>query len=221
MSPTDNRERVRRRAHADTVGAPDAAVRRIQRLIDDEIRRLPAADRSPVACAAGCAMCCHLRVMATPAEVFALADFIDRTFDSVARDALRERVRATAAQVAALPGDRVLKTNVACPVLVDGRCSAYAARPFNCRSYHSTDRTACQASFDAPDDLTLGHPQFVAVARVHEGAQGGFIAGLRDMGRDATQYELTTALDEAFRDPDARARDARGEPAFRKARRID
>lgn len=221
-----NRARIRALAHGATrsaaagAGGPDAAARRIQRLVEDELRRLPAADRAPVACAAGCALCCHLRVMATPAEVFALIEYLQRTLDAEAFAAFRERALATAKTVGALPDERLLTTNVACPVLVDGRCSGYAARPLNCRGYHSLSVAACQASFDAPEDLSLGHPQYGAVARVHEGAQGGYIEGLSDAGYDAEQYELATALAEALTDPDAHARFARGEKAFHAARKV-
>lgn len=220
-----NRARIRRlaqgAARSAAAGAgPATATRRIQRLIDDELRRLPVADRAPVACAAGCALCCHLRVVATPAEVFGLVDFLERTLDADAFAAFRARASATAERVSALSDERLLTTNVACPALVDGRCSGYAARPLNCRSYHSLSLAACQASFDAPDDLSLGHPQYGAVARVHEGAQGGYIDGLAAAGYDAAQYELATALAEVLSDPDARARFERGDKAFHRARQV-
>lgn len=213
-----NAARIRAEARAQSAdeiarGGPERGRRQLLRLLDTELARVPAADRAPVACRAGCDLCCHLRVMATPAEVFGLLDYLRETLDEAAFAAFRERVRETDARLAGLDKKQVLATNLPCPVLVDGRCSGYAARPLNCRSYHSLDLGACQASFDDPANPALDHPQYAAVARVHEGAQAGYIAGLADAGYDDGQYELVTALAEALDDPAARQRfDQRGRP---------
>ena len=205
-----------RKETADAVarGGPDRARRQLLRTLDAELARVPAADRGPVACRSGCDLCCHLRVMATPAEVFGLLEYLQATLDAEAFAAFQARVVAAAARLAGVAPAQILATNLACPVLVDGRCSGYAARPFNCRAYHSLDRDACQQSFDAPADAALNHPQYAAVARVHEGVQAGHVAGLADAGFDHQQYELVTALAEALADPDARTRFERRGRAF-------
>jgi len=189
-------------------------LRQVQRSIEDELKRLPARERGPVACRAGCDFCCHLRVMATPVEVFALLDFLKQQLDKDTLEQFVERVEATDAQLRALDEDVILKTNLPCPVLVDGRCSGYAGRPLNCRSYHSLSREACEESFEHPEDLDRGHPQLRGVAAVHEGAQAGFQQVLRTERHESRQYELVSALAEAIADDQARARFERGEPAF-------
>jgi hypothetical protein len=210
------RERSRRGSReAAARQGPEAARRDVLRLLDEQLRRLPAAERSPVACRAGCSMCCHLRVMATPAEVYGLLDYLAGTLSPQAFAEFRERVAAARARIMALPAAEVLTTNLACPLLVDGHCSGYAARPLNCRSYHSLDLAACQRAFERPTDTSLGHPQYAAVARVHEGLQGGFIEGQAESGYDSAQHELVTALDEALSDPEARSRFLAGKQAFR------
>ncbi|HRQ63654.1 MAG TPA: YkgJ family cysteine cluster protein [Xanthomonadaceae bacterium] len=201
------RERVQARAgEAMRRQEPDGARRIAIRLLDEELRRVPAADRGPLACAEGCTMCCHLRVMVTAAEVFGLIDYLESTLSAADFASFRQRVETVQEHIAGLPKEAVLTTNIACPVLVDGRCSGYAARPFNCRSYHSLDRDACQQAFDHPTDTSLGHPQYAAVARVHEGVQGGLIAALAEAGYDSAQRELVSALHEALNDADARTR---------------
>jgi Fe-S-cluster containining protein len=196
---------------------PDRARRQVYRALDVHLQAIPAVDRGPVACRAGCAMCCHLRVVVTPVEVFGLLDYLRDALGDAAFADFTGRVAATAATVRALPRQDLLAVNLPCPVLVDGRCSAYPARPLNCRAYHSLDRTACEASFADPANMQLDHPQYAAVARVHEGIQGGFAAGMRECGLDAATRELVTALDEALSDGDARARFLRGENAFLQA----
>ena len=194
--------------------SPQRALRQVQRLIDSELRRLPPAERGPVACRAGCDFCCHLRVMATAAEVFTLLDFLHSQLDPAAFEALAGRIRATDRQLRALEPDQVMTTNLPCPLLEQGRCSAYAARPLNCRSYHSLSVEACEDSFRHPEDLERGHPQLRAVTSVHAGAQGGLLRALESGGHDARQYELVTALAEALDDATARERFECRQPVF-------
>ncbi len=195
---------------------PGRGLRQAQRVVDSQTRRLPPADRGPLACAAGCDFCCHLRVMATASEVFALLDYLRHNLDDEAFGRFERRVEATDRRLRELPAGDVLRTNIPCPALVDGRCSGYAARPLNCRSYHSTSKAACEDSFNHPEDLDRGHPQIKALAEVHRGAQAGFLSALEQAGYDARQYELATALAEALRDPEARGRLQEGERVFRR-----
>jgi Fe-S-cluster containining protein len=152
--------------------------------------------------------------MATPVEVFTLLDFLKGQLDEADFEQFVQRVESTDAQLRALDDDAILQTNLPCPALIDGRCSGYAGRPLNCRSYHSLSREACEESFEHPEDLDRGHPQLRGVAAVHEGAQAGFQQVLRTEGQEARQYELVSALAEALADDQARARFERGEPAF-------
>lgn len=193
---------------------PQRGLRQAQRVVESHTRRLPAADRGPLACRAGCDFCCHLRVMATAPEVFALLDYLRAQLDEAAFRDFERRVDATDRQLRSLPADKVLRTNIPCPALVEGYCSGYPARPLNCRSYHSTSREACEASFNHPEDLDRGHPQIKALAHVHRGGQAGYLSSLERAGYDARQYELATALAEALRDPDARRRMEAGECVF-------
>lgn len=194
---------------------PARGLRQAQRVLESETRRLPPDDRGPLACEAGCDYCCHLRVMATAPEVFALLDYLKSSLDPEAFERFEARVEAVDRHLRELPAKDILRTNIPCPALVDGRCSGYAARPLNCRSYHSLSKEACEDSFNHPEDLDRGHPEIKALAQVHSGGQAGFTAALERAGFDARQYELASALAEALRDPEARRRLEAGESAFR------
>ena len=209
-----------RSADAPAADAPglERLQRHARRTLDEQLARIRRLHAAP-ACARGCAMCCHLRVMATPAEVFGLARYIRRQLAAGALQELARQVSGTAIRLRGIPRERLLATNVPCPLLVDGACSMYAARPFNCRAYHSLDVDACTASFNNPGDASLTHPQSAMVARVNEGVQQGLADVLGQAGLDRSQYELVTALDEALSDPAAEARFLHGEPAFRSALR--
>jgi hypothetical protein len=225
FDPHKLREQARRALQAAAPAATNAAgveaVRRsAHKVLEAQLALIPKASRSPLACGKGCSLCCHLRVMAMPVEVLGLADYMTRCLAPAALAEAVEGIARTAAVLHALPRGQLLLTNVPCPLLRDGACSMYAARPMNCRAYHSLDYQACLASFDDPTDLSLTHPQSANHTRVNEGVQQGFSHVVSAAALDAGQYELVTALAETFADPDAAARFARGEPAFRQALRI-
>lgn len=194
--------------------------RKALKALDAQITHVPRTSLARIACAKGCSLCCHLRVMATPAEVIGLAAFMRQTLPPARLEALTGTIAASAAAIRAVPVSKLLSTNIACPLLLDGACSMYAARPFNCRAYHSLDYQACLDSFNHPDDHGLGHPQSALLSRVNEGVQQGFIDVLDRVDADKAQYELVTALDETFHDPEVPQRFMRGEAAFRAALKL-
>ena len=50
--------------------------------------------KTKMACMKGCSYCCHLRVTVKPHEVFAISDYVERTFSGIERAALTVRLGA-------------------------------------------------------------------------------------------------------------------------------
>lgn len=223
MSTEDGlRQRARQALHQAVprprTGQAAQLPRRAQRVLEAQLAALPASARPALACRKGCDLCCHLRVAATAAEVFALLDYLRDNLAPEPWAQLVADIQGTAARVHALPPGGLLTTNLPCPVLAAGACRGYPARPLNCRAYHSLDYQACLDSFNNPADLGLTHPQVAAQARVHEGVQQGLAELLQVAGSDPARYELVTALAEALDEADARERLQAGErPVFRRA----
>ena len=219
------RERVRAGAEALAADAlrlapPEAAAAAVQAAMAGWQAEAQPSNALPLACAPGCAACCHLRIQASPAEVFVLLDHLRLALDEAAFAAFAARVREAAARVQALGREAHLRTNLACPVLVDGRCVGHAARPLVCRGYHSVDRAACDASFARPGDLGLPIPQKAGLKAVAGGVLAGVADALGAAGIDREEVELATALAEALDDGEAvRARLRAGRPAFGRAQR--
>jgi len=147
-------------------------------------------------------------------EVFLLAQHVRTHFSAEERAGLRGRLVTHAAEVGPLTPFAHATRNVPCPLLRDGRCSSYAARPQACRRHHSQDFAACQFTFDHPEDLTTpaahDRPLFRKISELMQQDIEAYAAG----GFDDTIYELGTALQEALDDPAAWTRWQNGEQAF-------
>jgi hypothetical protein len=170
-----------------------------------------------MACARGCAFCCHRPVAASAAEVFALVEYLRANLDDAAFAAFAARCSETAATAAALGRDARARTSLACPALQDGLCSAHPARPLRCRAYNSLDVDACRRFFAAPAPDAAGPRADLDVYVLGQAVMFGLYEALERAGFDNAHYELSSALAEALRDPEAQARYLRGGKAFRVA----
>ena len=63
------------------------------------------------------------------------------------------RLESNVARTRELGEEARKRTNVACALLgEDGACTAYEARPGQCRRYHSTDLAPCKAFHETHDE---------------------------------------------------------------------
>ena len=158
----------------------------------------------PHACAAGCAYCCHLTVEASAPEIFLLAAYLTH-LPAERLEAVKARVRQTAAAVRGLSPDARVRAAVPCALLVQGQCSVYSVRPAGCRSWNSRDARACaQVLHDGGGDLRPVQDQ--RPGGIESGVRAGFAAALRSAGLpedDTRRCELNTALEIALDDPSA------------------
>ena len=125
--------------------------------VAEALARARQAGRAP-ACGAGCAACCCQPIPLTPLEALLLARYAHLRLRPEERAAL---ARNHAAALALPP----LRRN--CPLLLDGRCTAYVVRPLACRRYLVLDRSCApgeDAASSRPADLLLPDPGLLAAA---------------------------------------------------------
>ncbi|HPS12479.1 MAG TPA: YkgJ family cysteine cluster protein [Prolixibacteraceae bacterium] len=138
-------------------------------------------DGKPTACKMGCYYCCHQTVLATPYELFYLADFVRNKFKGDALEKIKERARSKSEKSSKLSMDRLLKYKEPCPLLhpEGGFCRAYLARPMACRIYLSSDVKSCRDDLANPEN-DLIYPQLYELPlRVGRMMNEGFHARLR------------------------------------------
>jgi hypothetical protein len=135
---------------AGSAGEDCAAVTAHVARVLDEAFAAAAAAGAPLACAAGCAWCCHLRVSAFAHEAAAIVHFLRARLTPAEAAAARERIVANAARIERMTVAEHYAARMPCALLVDGRCRAYEVRPSACAAHHSLSRERCEAAFANP-----------------------------------------------------------------------
>jgi Fe-S-cluster containining protein len=192
-----------------------AAVITLHRRVDEALSATIAGHKVAIACAKGCGYCCNLRVQVQPYEAFHLAGWLRRHFDAARLDRVLVRLRDNAAKTRAMGEEARKRTNIPCALLGDdGACTAYEARPAQCRRYHSTTLEPCKAFNADPsrDDIESGMNATVAHNADVIITQGRHAA--REGGLDDTSVDMNIALLEALENPKSFRRWKDGKKAF-------
>lgn len=180
----------------------------------------PAKDppRRAIACKAGCAYCCVLYVQVTPLAAIRLAQVL-QAMDPQARAATMARVESVYTRVRGKDAGASNLLAIPCPLMVDGRCSVYADRPFACRGANSADVEACRAGFGSDHGPKL--LAYIHQRQVFAAVGNGVAQGLRDAGVQDDLLELVAALSLALAHDDPLAAWRSGALDFSSARCLE
>ena len=124
-----------------------------------ELDRLRLTEGVIPSCGIGCCHCCRHHILTNALEAHTLSQYIKREFSDQQIMDLRVRTQKWHAWDRRMPGrypveDIDLTTDLSgynhcCPMVVDGACSAYHARPVVCRTHYvSSPVLACRALND-------------------------------------------------------------------------
>lgn len=165
----------------------------------------------PVECAKGCAFCCSLYVSATIPEVLHVADFIRRTKTADLPQVL-ERVRQTDRDTRYMDEGRRMAARFACPLLENGACSVYEARPGACRGLVSSSRAACERGYAGDPNAIIPKPKmWWQIRAAHDYA---LEAAMAESNLPSHSYSFVHALRIALENPDAETRWLKGDDVF-------
>ncbi len=193
----------------------EAAVVKFHRRLDEVIDASLAGHAVKVACTRGCSFCCSLQVQVQPHETFTLAAWLRRHFDAARLAAVTARLASNAAKTREMGDAARKRSNLACALLgEDGACTAYEARPAQCRRFHSTRLEVCKASYANPADDSIASPAHPAVTHNADVIITQSQHAVRDAGLDATPVDMNLALLEALENPKALRRWRDGKKPF-------
>ena len=164
----------------------------------------------PIACAKGCAFCCHVAVTASAPEIFLVAAKI-REMPEDRQEETLNRVRAADQRTRQMTSRQRGSNKIPCGLLIDGACSVYEARPGACRGFSSTSAEICRRGFEG-EAVQVNTPAVWTVLRgAHKQALWGALAAEK---LPAEYYEFHHALRIALEVPDAENRWLAGEDIF-------
>ena len=167
------------------------------------------APRAQLACRRGCTFCCHAYVSARAPELLFLLNAIPGRHRAPARAAVEQAY----AETGTLGPEARGATALACPMLQEGACRVYAARPMTCRMAVSQSADSCARAF-APGAGPLPIPvpdQYPSLRRGYSLALAG---ALRRAGFASCSYELNAGLRAALARADAEGAWLAGEDVF-------
>jgi Fe-S-cluster containining protein len=177
-------------------------------------------DGKPASCKMGCSYCCHQTVLATPYELFYLAELVKTKFKGEVLTTIKERATSKMDKTSSLSMERLLKYKEPCPLLhpTGGFCRAYQARPMACRIYLSSDVESCRSDLDTPDDDSIFPQLYEMPLRFGRMMNEGFHARIRYNRKDnlqAFENPIEEGLFNALKE-DAFERWLNGKIVFRK-----
>lgn len=208
------REARRSLAEAGDVQALPRAVLRFHRKVDEVLAASIAGHSVAVACKRGCGYCCHLQVQVLPPESFALAAWLRARLDAKRLSGVMARLRENARRTRELGDEGRKHANIPCALLgPDNACTAYEARPAQCRRYHSTNLDPCKA-FHATHDEAIESAMHEAVAHNADVIITQGRHAVRAMELDDASVDMNFALLEALDNPKAWRRWRDGKKAF-------
>lgn len=120
----------------------------------DQLTVLAQQQGQPINCKVGCEWCCHQPVFALDYELDYLQNYIDEYFDDETKADIKTKAQRKQNKLSVLSDADILNAKSPCPLLNDGACIAYEARPMACRIYLSSSVKTCLKFFKNPDDKT-------------------------------------------------------------------
>jgi hypothetical protein len=190
-----------------------------QRLADSVIREV--VEHSPESirpvCCEGCTACCYLHVVASPLEVLECARFLKSHQSDEVISRIADRIEHHISMTEGLDAAERRNLRIVCPLLEEGKCLAYSARPISCRGWNSLDRSICDADLQNPSAM-LNAPvnlaQHILANRVTEGLN----TACEQCGTESQPLDFVRGLRIAMEDTESiSSRWRQGEPVFHSA----
>lgn len=149
---------------------------------------------SPVHCAKGCAWCCYQPVYAITNEVLFLHDFVSLYFDKERKAEIYQKAEVKNNLLKGLPKEELQNSKYPCPLLSDGACSAYEARPMACRIYLSMNVGSCKNFYSDPSNPSSIPELMEFPLKAGRMMNEGFKAALKQSGRISEEFRIEEGL---------------------------
>jgi len=160
----------------------------------DSLSEFAKQQNQQIDCKKGCEWCCHQPVFALDYELEYLNDFISRNFTEEIRNGIKKRVAQKNNKLISLKETDLLNAKFPCPLLENGACIAYQARPMACRIYLSANVNSCLKFFHHPESKTSFPALLNLTLRTGQMMNEGFKAALKTSGIKTREFRIEEKL---------------------------
>lgn len=162
--------------------------------LNDSVVALAQRQNMPVACHKGCHWCCHQAVYANSYELHYLSEKIKSKYSSEKISGWLKAAEAKSAATSQMSEEEVSGYKAPCPLLENGACSTYEARPMACRIYLSTRLDTCLEFYRHPENK-INYPALIDFPlRAGRMMNEGFMAALKGHGIETAEFRLEEGL---------------------------
>ena len=165
--------------------------------MDSNFAKTPQKVLTEVACRAGCNYCCHVPLGVQAHEVLLAANHIKTHFNSGEIVGVIESAAAHRKRIATMPVTEYWRALQPCPLLRDGSCSIYEARPEVCRAHHGSNAQVCKINLENHNKTYLSSVLEPLRSRMF-GIMLGIDQAVAEAGFDGRAYDFGSALHEAL-----------------------
>jgi Fe-S-cluster containining protein len=167
--------------------------------LNDSILSLAKRQNTEVVCFKGCQWCCHQAVYANSYELHFLSDKIKSRFSPEKIAEIQKTTLAKLNATSQMIEEEIAKYKSPCPLLENGACSVYDARPMACRIYLSTKIESCLEFYHHPEN-ELNYPALIEFPlRAGRMMNEGFRAALKEFGIETAEFRLEDGLNIALK----------------------
>ncbi len=186
VAVSDNERSVLFESVSEMYAAIDSLIESLSEFAEKQNQRID--------CKKGCEWCCHQPVFALDYELEFLNDFIKRNFSSETQKEIKKRAKSKNDKLSKLTGNNLLNAKFPCPLLENGACMAYAARPMACRIYLSSEVKSCIKFYHHPESKTSYPALLNLTLRTGQMMNEGFKAALKTAGTKTLELRIEEKL---------------------------
>jgi Fe-S-cluster containining protein len=133
-------------------------------------------------------------IFALSYELDNLNDYLKENFSFDEQEHIIARAEAKRDKLDGLRGDALLNSKFACPLLKDGECMAYEARPVSCRIYISSDVDSCKQFYYKPASAGAVPALLDFPMRMGRMINEGFRAALKANGIPVEEHRIEQGI---------------------------
>lgn len=145
-------------------------------------------------CKLECEYCCHQPVFALDYEIEFLQNYLNEYFDEDTLAEISEKAKKKNEKLGGLKDEALLNSKHPCPLLGEGACMTYEARPMACRIYLSSDIKSCQHFFETPENKSSYPALLDMPMRLGRMMNEGFKSALKMGGIVPNEFRIEEKL---------------------------